>query len=49
MLYKGRKFNFDVNYLCLFNGVEGDWECICYFGGVLCIFVILDGKLVLVK
>ena len=49
LLYKGRKFNFDVNYLRLPNGVEGDWECIRHPGGALCIPVTSDGKLVLVK
>ncbi|BAS55834.1 MULTISPECIES: NUDIX hydrolase [Leptolyngbya] len=49
LLYKGRKFNFEVNHLRLPNRAEGDWECIRHPGGALVIPVTPDGKLVLVK
>lgn len=49
LLYKGRKFNFEVNNLRLPNKAEGDWECIRHPGGALVIPVTTDGKLVLVR
>jgi ADP-ribose pyrophosphatase len=49
LLYRGRKFNFEVNSLRLPNKAEGDWECIRHPGGALVIPVTTDGKLVLVR
>ena len=49
LLYKGRKFNFEVNSLRLPNKAEGDWECIRHPGGALVIPVTTEGTLVLVK
>jgi ADP-ribose pyrophosphatase len=49
MSYQGRKFGFDVNYLKLPNGAEGEWECIRHPGGSLVIPVTADGRLILLK
>ncbi|MBE9118650.1 NUDIX hydrolase [Lusitaniella coriacea LEGE 07157] len=49
LLYRGRKFNFEVNRLRLPNRAEGDWECIRHPGGSLAIPVTSEGKLVLVR
>ena len=49
LLYKGRKFNFEVNRLRLPNKAEGEWECIRHPGGALVVPVTADGKLVLVR
>ncbi|MBD0344006.1 MAG: NUDIX hydrolase [Coleofasciculus sp. Co-bin14] len=49
LAYRGRKFNFEVNYLRLPNKSEGDWECIRHPGGALAVPVTSDGKLVLVR
>lgn len=49
LLYRGRKFNFEVNHLRLPNRAEGDWECIRHPGGALAVPVTNDGKLVLVR
>ncbi|GAX36870.1 NUDIX hydrolase [Nodularia sp. NIES-3585] len=49
LLYKGRKFNFEVNRLRLPNKAEGDWECIRHPGGALAVPVTDEGKLVLVR
>ncbi|MEM0981153.1 MAG: NUDIX hydrolase [Cyanobacteria bacterium P01_H01_bin.58] len=47
LVYKGRKFDFEVNSLRLPNRAEGEWECIRHPGGALAIPVTSDGKLVL--
>ena len=49
LLYRGRKFSFEVNRLRLPNQVEGDWECIRHPGGALAVPVTPEGKLVLVR
>ena len=49
LFYRGRKFNFEVNRLCLPNKAEGDWECIRHPGGALAVPVTPDGKLILLK
>lgn len=49
LLFKGRKFNFEVNSLRLPNKSEGEWECIRHPGGALVIPVTADGKLVLTR
>ncbi|TVP61532.1 MAG: NUDIX hydrolase [Nodularia sp. (in: Bacteria)] len=49
LLYKGRKFDFEVNRLRLPNKAEGDWECIRHPGGALAVPVTTEGKLVLVR
>ena len=49
LLYRGRKFDFDVNRLRLPNGAEGDWECVRHPGGALAVPVTPEGKLVLVR
>lgn len=49
LLYRGRKFNFEVNRLRLPNRAEGDWECIRHPGGSLAVPVTSEGKLVLVR
>lgn len=49
LLYRGRKFNYEVTHLRLPNGVEGDWECVRHPGGALAVPVTADGKLVLVR
>lgn len=46
--YAGRKFSFEVSYLRLPNGVEGEWECIRHPGGSLAVPVTPEGKLILV-
>ncbi|MDF5721585.1 MAG: NUDIX hydrolase [Rhizonema sp. PD37] len=49
LLYKGRKFNFEVNRLRLPNKAEGEWECIRHPGGALVVPVTADNQLVLVR
>jgi ADP-ribose pyrophosphatase len=49
LLYRGRKFNFEVNSLRLPNKAEGDWECIRHPGGALAVPVTSEGKLILVR
>jgi ADP-ribose pyrophosphatase len=49
LLYRGRKFNFEVSRLRLPNKAEGDWECIRHPGGAVAVPVTEDGKLVLVR
>jgi ADP-ribose pyrophosphatase len=49
LLFKGRKFNFEVNRLRLPNKAEGEWECIRHPGGALAVPVTPEGKLVLVR
>lgn len=49
LLYKGRKFSFEVSQLRLPNKSEGDWECIRHPGGALAVPVTTDGRLVLVR
>jgi ADP-ribose pyrophosphatase len=49
LLYRGRKFDFEVNALRLPNKSEGEWECIRHPGGALAIPVTADGELVLVR
>ncbi|MGD1910976.1 MAG: NUDIX hydrolase [Rivularia sp. (in: cyanobacteria)] len=48
-IYKGRKFDFEVNRLRLPNKSEGDWECIRHPGGALAIPLTSDGKLILLR
>jgi ADP-ribose pyrophosphatase len=49
LLYRGRKFNFEVTRLRLPNKAEGDWECVRHPGGALAVPVTSDGQLVLVR
>ncbi|MBH8576129.1 NUDIX hydrolase [Nostocaceae cyanobacterium CENA369] len=49
LLYKGRKFDFEVNRLRLPNNIEGEWECVRHPGGALAVPVTAEGKLVLVR
>ncbi|MFN6566970.1 NUDIX hydrolase [Nostoc minutum NIES-26] len=49
LLYKGRKFDFEVNRLRLPNKIEGEWECIRHPGGALAVPITAEGKLVLVR
>ena len=49
LLYKGRKFNFEVNRLRLPNKIEGEWECVRHPGGALAVPITPEGKLVLVR
>lgn len=49
LLYRGRKFDFEVNRLRLPNSIEGDWECIRHPGGALAVPVTLEGKFILVR
>jgi len=49
LLYRGRKFDFEVSRLRLPNKAEGEWECIRHPGGALAVPVTSDGKLVLVR
>ena len=49
LLYKGRKFDFEVNRLRLPNKVEGEWECVRHPGGALAVPITAEGKLVLVR
>lgn len=49
LLFKGRKFNFEVNRLRLPNKAEGEWECIRHPGGALAVPVTPEGKLILVR
>ena len=49
LLYKGRKFNFEVNSLRLPNKAEGEWECIRHPGGALAVPFTSKGELVLVQ
>ena len=48
LVYRGRKFNYEVNTLRLPNKAEGEWECIRHPGGSLAVPLTPDGKLVLV-
>ena len=48
-LYKGRKFDFEVNRLRLPNNSVGDWECVRHPGGALAIPVTEEGKLILLR
>ncbi len=49
LIYRGRKFDFEVNQLRLPNGVEGQWECIRHPGGALAVPVTAGGELILVR
>ncbi|HHP7229645.1 MAG TPA: NUDIX hydrolase [Xenococcaceae cyanobacterium] len=49
LLYRGRKFNYEIINLRLPNGVEGDWECIRHPGGAVAVPITPEGKFVLVK
>ncbi|PSB07948.1 NUDIX hydrolase [filamentous cyanobacterium CCP2] len=49
LLYRGRKFSYEVARLRLPNGAEGEWECVRHPGGALAVPVTADGKLVLVR
>lgn len=49
LLYRGRKFAFEVSRLRLPNRAEGDWECIRHPGGAVAVPLTADGKLVLVR
>lgn len=49
LLYKGRKFDYEVSRLRLPNGAEGEWECVRHPGGALAVPVTPEGKLVLVR
>ena len=49
LLYRGRKFDYEVINIRLPNGVEGDWECIRHPGGAMAVPITSDGKFVLVK
>jgi ADP-ribose pyrophosphatase len=49
LLYRGRKFNFEVTQLRLPNQAEGEWECVRHPGGALAVPVTPEGKLVLVR
>lgn len=48
LYYKGRKFNFEVSFWRLPNGIEGEWEYIRHPGGALAVPLTAEGKLVLV-
>jgi ADP-ribose pyrophosphatase len=49
LLFKGRKFDFEVNKLLLPNGAENEWECIRHPGGALAVPVTAEGQLVLIR
>ncbi len=49
LLFKGRKFDYEVNRLRLPNNAEGEWECIRHPGGALAVPVTSEGKLILVR
>ncbi len=49
MLYKGRKFAFEVNRFKLPNKAESELECIRHPGGALAVPITPDGKFVLVR
>ncbi|MBM0743191.1 NUDIX hydrolase [Phormidium sp. CLA17] len=49
MLYKGRKFAFEVNRFKLPNKAESDLECIRHPGGALAVPITPEGKFVLVR
>ena len=49
MLYKGRKFAFEVNRFKLPNKAESEFECIRHPGGALAVPITPDGKFVLVR
>ena len=49
LLYRGKKFDYEVINLRLPNGVEGDWECIRHPGGAMAVPITPEGKFVLVK
>lgn len=49
LLYRGRKFSFEVSQLRLPNKSEGEWECVRHPGGALAVPVAPDGRLVLVR
>jgi ADP-ribose pyrophosphatase len=49
MLYKGRRFSFEVNRFRLPNKAESELECIRHPGGALAVPLTSDGKFVLVR
>lgn len=49
LLYRGRKFSFEVSHIRLPNGEQGEWECIRHPGGALAVPVTREGKFVLVR
>ncbi|MBV6623944.1 MAG: NUDIX hydrolase [Rivularia sp. (in: Bacteria)] len=49
LLYRGRKFDFEVNRLRLPNKSVGDWECIRHPGGALAVPVTPEGKLIVLR
>jgi ADP-ribose pyrophosphatase len=49
LVYRGRRFNFEVNLLRLPNQTVGDWECVRHPGGALAVPVTAEGKLVLLR
>lgn len=49
LIYKGRKFDFEVSALKLPNGAIGEWECIRHPGGTLAVPITPDGQLVLIR
>jgi ADP-ribose pyrophosphatase len=49
MLYKGRKFSFEVNRLKLPNAAESELECIRHPGGALAVPITPEGKFVFVR
>jgi ADP-ribose pyrophosphatase len=49
LVYRGRRFDFEVSRLRLPNKAEGDWECVRHPGGALAVPVTSDGKLILLR
>ncbi len=49
LVYRGRKFNFEVNKIRLPKGVEIEGECLRYPGSALAVPITQKGKLVLLR
>lgn len=49
LVYRGRRFDFEVSRLRLPNQAEGDWECVRHPGGALAVPVTPEGKLILLR
>jgi len=49
LMYRGRKFDFEVSRLRLPNKAEGEWECVRHPGGALAVPVTEEGKLILLR
>jgi ADP-ribose pyrophosphatase len=49
LMYKGRKFGYEVSRYRLPNKNEGEWECVRHPGGAMAVPITPEGQFVLVK